>query len=447
MNEIKKNLKKIIILGKGTGWEKCPDNTDSQIWGLNGLIYSPKKLDRVFIMDVLDEMPSVTSGTWELQDTVDQINRLKIPLVAPYEYEEIPLSEAFPIEEAIREFGVPYFNNTIAYMICYALLNGVEEIQIYGINQSSGSEYFYEKGCVEYWLGIATGMGVRVSIHGKESELLANKERYGGSRLYGYNSTYENLVKVNEKFGIPKVKKLIAPKEDDRVLYLGPEKSKGLRAVDILGIKKLWNKFGTHPEGRWIISLNDAYNLGRFALENKPRRILDLGTGIGASAAILRYALPDAEIISIENSKKCIDIAEQLTPNVDIRHCEPEVFEVPGVAHREFSGYKNLPDGQWDMIVVDGPGPFEQDGEGMVDLPDGDLFRIVGRINENGIVYIDGRKESVKLVKRYLSEFFQVIADTSQFAVLKRNNIMYKQELVADKLQEQLNEVKFFKNN
>lgn len=424
LQTIKKNPRKIILLGKGDGWEKAPDNTEKELWGLNGLLFSNKKLDRIFMMDIIDEMPSVVSGLWELPQVIERANALGIPLVSPYKYEEIPSSEAFPIDEAIREFGQPYFNNTIAYMICYALLKGVEEIDLYGINQASGTEYFYEKGCVEYWLGIATGMGVRIAVHGDKSELLVNKERYGGNRLYGYNATYEQFVKTRAKFGDVAIKKLLAPSKGG-LRYIGPEKSKSIRTSDILGIKQLWQKFASHKESKWIISLDDAYNLARFVIENKPKRILDLGTGIGVSAAILKKTAPEAEVISIEQFPKCVDIAKELLTsenlNVDVRQSDPEVFRVDGV-QQEMAGYKALPDGNWDMVIIDGPGPFLHNGQliNSATVACGDIFKVINNVNPNGIVYIDGRENTVNMIQRYLQPYLQGVYKGAKFTVFQR---------------------------
>lgn len=442
-----KNPKKVRLLGKGEGWEKAPDNDQFELWGLNGLIYANKKLDRVFILDVIDEMPSVVSGLWELQPTIDRINEMNIPLVAPYKYDEIPLSEAFPIDEAIREFGQPYFNNTIAFMICYALLKGVDELEIYGINQASGTEYFYEKGCVEYWLGIATGMGVKVSVHGQHCELLSNKQRYGGNRLYGYNMSYEDFFKLRERFGGLAVKKLLAPKAG-KLAYMGPEKSKSLRTSDTIGIKKLWQIFAGHPEGKWVVSLNDAFNLARFVIESAPKRILDLGTGIGLSSAVLKKTAPEAEVVTIEQFPKCIQIARDLMQSsgingVDFRHSNIEKFEVPGISNHTLIGYKELPEGKWDMVVIDGPGPEKLPDGTIFDsatMACGDIFRLVGSINPGGLVYVDGRDVTVHLIRRFLGKYFRPSfgGGASGFTVFERTEQVYDPSGVEDGLLEGL---------
>jgi len=222
--EIKKNTKHIFIAGTGSGWDLLPKNTEHTVYCLNDYVYTEKyhvNPDKLFIMDILDEKPQVVAGVTNLGEVIERINKMKVPLIAPFRYEEIPLSEAFPIHEVAKHFGNPYFSNTIAYMIAYALLEFEKqaegsnlvgyELSTFGVNQASSSEYFYEKAGVEYWLGIALGKGVKISINGAKSELLTNKSRFGGGLLYGYNQRYEEIVASEKKFGVPVIKKLTAP--------------------------------------------------------------------------------------------------------------------------------------------------------------------------------------------------------------------------------------------
>lgn len=212
--ELEKNPHKIAILGTGDGWNLFPLQSDHTVYCLNDYVRYEKyqiKPDVLFIMDVLDEKPQIVSGQDNLGDIVKRINDMGVPLVAPFKYAEIPKSEAFPLHECVREFGMPYFSNTIAYMIAYALLKGAKEIDIYGVNQASSSEYFYEKAGVEFWLGIAIGRGVKVTINGMKSELLTNKQRFGGHILYGYNQTYQDIKQTEKKFGDQIIHHLSAP--------------------------------------------------------------------------------------------------------------------------------------------------------------------------------------------------------------------------------------------
>src|SRR3990167_3462247 len=112
MFEIKKDPSKVIIAGTGSGWELMPKATEKVVYCLNDYIYTEKyqvKPDILFIMDILDEKPQIVSGHGNLGEIIHRINSLNVPLIAPYKYQEIPLSQPFPIKECVKEFGIPYF--------------------------------------------------------------------------------------------------------------------------------------------------------------------------------------------------------------------------------------------------------------------------------------------------------------------------------------------------
>jgi len=105
--------------------------------------------------------------------------------------------EIFPIEAILKKFPTRFFSNTIAYMIAYALLNtktiqteddplpkvvdGYNKIWFYGIDMMTTTTYIQEKGGVEFWMGIALGMGVKI-INTKGS---ATGKTWNG-RMYGH---------------------------------------------------------------------------------------------------------------------------------------------------------------------------------------------------------------------------------------------------------------------
>lgn len=213
---IKKDPTKVVIMATGSGWQHGPVESEKIIYALNDYISIEKygvKPDLLFIMDILDEKPQVVSGQMTVPEIVKRINDLQVPLIAPYKYEEIPLSRTFPIRECVAKFGYPYFSNTICYMIAYALLNGAKEIEFYGVNQAGSHEYAEEKAGVEYWIGVAVGMGVKVTVNGKDSQLLNYKGRYGQGLLYGYLQTYRQIVESIQRFGDPIIKKLTLPQK------------------------------------------------------------------------------------------------------------------------------------------------------------------------------------------------------------------------------------------
>jgi hypothetical protein len=213
--EIKKDPSKWFVCGTGQGWELVPKQTEATVICLNDYIQFERyqvKMDYLMLMDSLDQKPNIVSGAQNLGEVIARINALKVPLIAPYKYAEIPLSEEFPLEECVKEFGLPYFTNTICYMIAFALLKGAKEIQLFGVNQAGSHEYTEERSGVETWLGIAMGRGVRVIVNGQNSTLFRFKGRYGRSGLlYGYLAGYEEVLKDKQRFGESIIKKLIQP--------------------------------------------------------------------------------------------------------------------------------------------------------------------------------------------------------------------------------------------
>jgi hypothetical protein len=214
MFEIKKNPEKVCILATGSGWQLGPQESEKMIYALNDYVKLEKygvKPDILFIMDILDEKPSIVSGLENLGEVMQRINQMGVPLVSPFKYDEIPMSEAFPIEKCVKEFGIPYFTNTICYMIAYALLQGAKEIELYGVNQAGSHEYSEERGGVEYWIGIANGKGVKVTVNGKDSQLLRYKGRYGKDIMYGYLQSFDEYISAKEKMGDISIRKLLSP--------------------------------------------------------------------------------------------------------------------------------------------------------------------------------------------------------------------------------------------
>lgn len=106
------------------------------------------------------------------------------PIYMQRHYDEYPDSVPFPREEIQRAFGVTedgrrYFTNALAYFISLALLQGATEIAIYGADMRHDEEYATQRPCVEYWLGRAQGMGVKVSIPQESGLLNADGLDYG----------------------------------------------------------------------------------------------------------------------------------------------------------------------------------------------------------------------------------------------------------------------------
>lgn len=110
------------------------------------------------------------------------------PIWMQAQYPDVPASEQYPLDEICatllapiaRKSGeaVKYFTSSAAYALALAIYMGYKEIEICGVEMTSDTEYFAQRDGVTFWLGIATGRGIKVTLQDKSILLRAH--------LYGY---------------------------------------------------------------------------------------------------------------------------------------------------------------------------------------------------------------------------------------------------------------------
>jgi hypothetical protein len=95
---------------------------------------------------------------------------------------EIPNGYRYPLDEVRRCIpgaSLEWFKSSFAYALALAYLQGYREIDIYGADMASNTEYGYQLPNFQFWIGIGMGMGIRFGI-------LSNERFFGGS-LYGFD--------------------------------------------------------------------------------------------------------------------------------------------------------------------------------------------------------------------------------------------------------------------
>ncbi len=108
-----------------------------------------------------------------------------VPIYMQERYPEVPASIKYPKGRILLEYADArgYFTNHVAWMIALALCEGgVSTIGLFGVNYSTQGEYERQRGSCEYWLGRASGMGVRIVLP-EQCTLLRDP-----ALLYGYES-------------------------------------------------------------------------------------------------------------------------------------------------------------------------------------------------------------------------------------------------------------------
>ena len=123
---------RVAIIGLGPGWEEAP--YDCETWGINQLICR-RPVSKVIDIHIITQF----DNEHEMKYLVDARKKA--------EEDGTPIIEIenYPLHEIIKEFETDYFANSVAYAIALAIYKGYDEIDLYGINQSTGKEYIFEK--------------------------------------------------------------------------------------------------------------------------------------------------------------------------------------------------------------------------------------------------------------------------------------------------------------
>ena len=220
---------RIAIVGFTASHRKAPWGVEGwNIWACNNLPrIIPDQWHRLYDLHTLDEIaayPEIDREflTGSAVDRLDGEGKVALngrPLYTLYPQEGWPTAVEFPQREITAAFD-DYYTNSISWMVSHALLEmaaaadtfadgklaeleaiaqdrayhemvepGLRaalrseylsqcELHIYGVDMSTGTEYSAQRPSVEWHLGIARGMGVKLHVP-IESDLLKTVGMYG----------------------------------------------------------------------------------------------------------------------------------------------------------------------------------------------------------------------------------------------------------------------------
>jgi hypothetical protein len=162
--------------------DKAPD---AEFWVVNYSFKHQENPDRVYFFDnpfTTDKQRADFHEEW-----VENLNALEgCRIITRQHYDEIPASEAYPLDDVIRFFGGhQYFTCTIAYMIAHAIYEGVDKISLVGMYHPTDSmEYLHHIACVNWWTAYALGSReVDIEVVGNT---MIGKPYPWQPRCYGY---------------------------------------------------------------------------------------------------------------------------------------------------------------------------------------------------------------------------------------------------------------------
>src|SRR3990167_8760429 len=184
---------KVALLGTAPGYARAPYGDPTwEIWGLNDAYDLFGPCTRWF--ELHGDTP-LTRARRSLHH-FDRIAALEMPVY--YLHGEPPTPTAIKLDtDALARVGRDYFACTTSYQIALALQEGATDIALYGLPFAANREVVVERPCVAYWLGVAEGRGVRVSVeHDEPVGLLRHPYRYAEADIEERQASYDAAYRL-----------------------------------------------------------------------------------------------------------------------------------------------------------------------------------------------------------------------------------------------------------
>ena len=216
MEEPKK--KKLAIVGFALSRDQAPfADPEFEIWTVNNLYRFVPRQDAIFEIHTREQIDAEMVHGVDSKTYIEELREMKIPVYMQEAYPDVPPAVKYPLDEMIKEFGVPrkkdgeapdaYFTNTISFMLALGIYQGFEEIHVYGVDMAVGTEYDSQRPSCEYYLGIAKGRGIKIYLP-LESDLLKTRYTYGFDEIReeAWNRkmsvTYDHMIKQKQQSDI-----------------------------------------------------------------------------------------------------------------------------------------------------------------------------------------------------------------------------------------------------
>ena len=156
-------MKVAIVCGSPSSEMLAPfDDPEWEIWVLGNRIdrFRGKRVTKIF------EIHNTLSEHKEPVKYAEFLAKIGLPLVVgemfPVNGDHIKVFD-YPASEAL--YGSLYLTSSPAYMISQAICEGVTHLGIYGVDLAiTNHEYYWQRPCVEAWIGFAKGRGIEVVI-------------------------------------------------------------------------------------------------------------------------------------------------------------------------------------------------------------------------------------------------------------------------------------------
>ncbi len=187
-------MKKIALVGTSPScWRDAPFGDDSwEIWSVSGCYEAIPRYNAWFELHKEEEVltgmaPAYTEFCKEAGDKLFVFEKMQ----------RFPEATLFPRNEILAEFG-EYFTSSIAWMLGLAISMKPQEIGLWGIDMiSPDNEYHRQRACCEYYVGLAKGKGIKVTI--PEKSALCKGGLYPSKSMIDVNTRIKATTESYEK--------------------------------------------------------------------------------------------------------------------------------------------------------------------------------------------------------------------------------------------------------
>ena len=191
---------KIAIVGLGGSYAdyisaRIASQEFDEVWGIN-CIGAILHVDRTFMMDPVSRFIDTENAGSQTGVAREFLAKNAAPIYSCIEHKDYPSIELYPLEKVVKDTGICYFNNTVAYAIAYAVWKKVKKICLYGIDFTYKNVNMAESGraCVEFWCATAIAKGVKIEVAHRSGLLDTNVP--DNEKLYGYHRLDDPLVQT-----------------------------------------------------------------------------------------------------------------------------------------------------------------------------------------------------------------------------------------------------------
>lgn len=190
--ELTRPIRRVAIVGGASSRRFAPyDDPSWEIWAFSSLKVRTPRITRWFEMHALGDLRSQLRKETRIRYSYSSYMRflqgLDCPIYMQKTHDAISGSVRYPLDEALAAFG-RCFTSTAAYLMALAILEGVDEMGLWGIHLTHRTVYARQRPGVEYFLGVARQRGIRITLpRSSPLRIPAEPKPVYTKVLYGYD--------------------------------------------------------------------------------------------------------------------------------------------------------------------------------------------------------------------------------------------------------------------